>query len=186
LDPFWLDPYVDAVGVGSRQGDESCEEPPAISEMRGTKGGSFKSRPATVIPQRGQVCDNHVCPSASDGCDVFQEHERRSKLADKADDLSVKATALSRQARTSACSTEVLAGKSSCDDVDWDTTEVLFAKSGNVVPNRCLAQLSVGHPRQEHATCIWLDVVNDFGELAVGDCSDPRFESKGDEANPGE
>jgi hypothetical protein len=49
--PFWLDPYCDALGVGSEQ-----EE--TISEVRGTAG----SRAETVVfrspPARGQVVED--------------------------------------------------------------------------------------------------------------------------------
>jgi hypothetical protein len=118
--------------------------------MRGTNVGSSKSCPATVIPERGQISDNHVCASASDGSDVFQEDEPRSKLADKADDFAVKAASLSLQASTGPGEAEILAWESGGDDVELSLSEVasgLFGgKSGNVVPNRCDWQSTVGHP----------------------------------------
>lgn len=151
--PFWLLPYVDAVGVGSK-------EPPSISPMGRTNGGSFKSRPPAVIPERGQISDNAPGVSAYGG-DVLKKNVGGSKLTDKSDDLPIKPRALAIQARAISRRADVLAWKPPGDDVDVEPFEFLRAKSGNVVPNWCFVQLTVGHPRHEHATSIRLDVIDD-------------------------
>lgn len=163
--PFCELPYWLAVGVGSK-------EPPSFTAVGGAHLGSCKSRPPSVIPETGQISDNDV-GVLSDAGDVFQEHVSRSKLADKADDFAVKTASLSVQAASTSCNTEILAGEAAGDDVDRDACEVRGAKSGNVVPNWCSGQSTVGHPRQEHAASVFVD-------LAVGDGSHPGSDGQGE------
>lgn len=58
LIPFWLDPYCDAVGVGSEQ-----EE--TIAEVRGTDGTRGNTVPFRSPPARAQVPDDFLEGSAT-------------------------------------------------------------------------------------------------------------------------
>ncbi len=79
LIPFWLEPYSDAVGVGSEQ-----EE--AIAEVRGADGGSGNTVPRESPPARAHVPEDLRECSASvnrkEARDVFEEEGFRAGFLD--------------------------------------------------------------------------------------------------------
>jgi hypothetical protein len=140
--------------------------------MYGTNLDSLCNCPPSVIPEGGQISDHGFGAFRSDSRDVFQEHETGSKLICKSDDFPIKTGTLSRQALSRSCHTEILAGESTGDDINFGGAEFFCGKSFNVVPNWCVGQLVVGHPRQEHANSKRV-------LLAVGDGAHPWIEGQG-------
>jgi hypothetical protein len=84
LIPFWLDPYSDAVGVGSEQ-----EE--TISEVRGADGCRGNAIPFRSPPARCQVTEDALerlpLVDREQPGHVLDEQHRRSTLARNAPDL---------------------------------------------------------------------------------------------------
>ncbi len=122
--PFWLDPYSDAVGVGSEQED-------TISEVRGADGTRGNTVPLRSPPARAQVPEDFLESSAAvngkEPGDVLDKEPSRPDLLDDAPDLRPEpplvfcAEALTRNAGT-------LTGETCNDEIH--SIAIVFAREG--------------------------------------------------------
>jgi hypothetical protein len=72
-------PYSAAVGVGNVC---ACtDNPNSFAEVRGAEGGRGYDIPFDTIPERGQVSENVAEAHGKVACDVFQQDEARSNVA---------------------------------------------------------------------------------------------------------
>jgi hypothetical protein len=106
-------PPPPTVGVGNN--------PNAIPFMGRAKSSNWYAVPLRIIPERGQVSENTVKPSTKQSCDVLQQYELGSKVANEAAYFgpqtrsgAVKSSAFSGEA-------DVLAGEPAADDIDGNS-----------------------------------------------------------------
>lgn len=111
--PFWLEPYCDALGVGSEQ-----EE--TISDVRGTEGTRGNAVPFRNPPARGQrVEDLSEGSAAVDGeepGDVLDEEPASATLEEDSPDL-VPEPALVGDAEALPCDAGSLTWKTGNDEI---------------------------------------------------------------------
>ena len=105
--------------------------PDAIPLVRGADGGRWYAVPFRIVPARGQLPENAVEPSSKQSCDVLHDDDARSNLANDARVLKKKSASLPIKAGSSACDADVLARKTSADDVDG--VEIVGANGVDVV-----------------------------------------------------
>lgn len=110
-DPPWQLPYVEAVGVGSKQ-------PESLAAMRGADIISSQHRPSTVVPDRGQVAKDSSEPASNEGWAVLHEREGRSNLANDARHVGPEAGALAADSGALAGQADVLAGEAARNHVN--------------------------------------------------------------------
>jgi hypothetical protein len=138
---------------------------------------SGKSSPATVIPEAGKLPDNPVQTASPDRGHVFEEYERGLDFLGQPHDFKEKSRTLAIQTAASSCKRDVLAGETTIYDVDCSSPRVA-AKRSDVVPDRSLGQLSIGHAREQDGLGISFD-------FAIKDGTDPLGESERDTSVPG-
>ena len=100
-----------ATGVGHK--------PEPVAAVRGANGRSRDAVPLRVIPARGQVSENSVESSASEGGDVLHDDVAGSKLANEPREVPPKTRAFSVDPRSLSRAADVLAGETSAEDIDW-------------------------------------------------------------------
>jgi hypothetical protein len=86
--------------------------------MWGTEGRSRKAIPLRVVPARGQVPENSSHPSSKEAWDVLHEYVSGSKFANKTGEVMPKSALLPVNPGTASNDTDVLAGKSSGENID--------------------------------------------------------------------
>jgi hypothetical protein len=77
--------------------------------------------PFSIIPERGQPPEYFPEPSIKQSCDVLHDDETGSYLTDQPLIFAPEPAALSRKTFSTACETNVLAGKSSANGIDFDS-----------------------------------------------------------------
>lgn len=113
LIPFWLDPYSDAAGVGSKQED-------TIAEVRGSDGCRGDTVPLRIPPARCQVPEDALERSSTvngeETWDVFREDPRGVRFLRDAPDLGPE-PALVGDAESLASDAGALAGETGNDKI---------------------------------------------------------------------
>jgi len=100
--------------------------PHTFSTLRSANEGRRNVFPFRIIPDAGQVSENSAKPSAwpftwasKQVCDVLHDDVSWSKTASKTDDFAPKpASRAFCNARLFSCTANILAGKSTCDDIN--------------------------------------------------------------------
>lgn len=94
--------------------------------------------PFSIIPERGQVSENGSDSPSKESCDVLHNDDPGSKLANQSGELGPEAASCARKTRSTACKTNILAGKSSNDCIrEYPVaSELAGGKFSNIVINR--------------------------------------------------
>jgi len=95
--------------------------PDSISAVWQSNAGSSYAMPFRVIPERGQVSENFSKPSRKQRCDVLHDDVVRSYFANEARVVTPQSRPLACKPCPRARKTDVLAWKSSADDIDADS-----------------------------------------------------------------
>lgn len=104
--------------------------------------------PFRIEPQSGKVSEHDVESSRSESCDVFNEHEPGSYLANDPSELAPESAPLASDALPLSCVADVLAGESASDAIHAAAPRAAI-EGDNIVPDRRLLQGRVFHPRHE-------------------------------------
>ena len=118
---------VVALGVG--------HNPHSVPKLSGTSVGSRYAVPLRIIPERGQVSENSPHSPSKESCDVFHDDEARSNLVNQSAIVGPEPAACAVKTRSTACATDVLAGKSSSDCIRTDPvcSQLVCGKCSNIV-----------------------------------------------------
>jgi len=116
-----------AVGVSNH------EKPGAV--MGRSNAGSSKHSPFRIHPHSGQVSENSAKPPRSEHWRVLHKDESRSNLTNDSGHFQPKAGSFAVDSCARSALADVLAGKSSGNDIDTSAPCVPI-KSSHVVPNR--------------------------------------------------
>ena len=92
--------------------------PDAISDVRGTNGGSWYAVPFCIKPERGQVSKNSVKPPSKQSCDVLHDDVAGSKFANDSGVILPEAAAFALNSDAVAGAADVLAGEAAADDIN--------------------------------------------------------------------
>jgi hypothetical protein len=87
--------------------------------MRGTNGGSRYAMPFRIIPDLSQRPENSVQSPSKQRCHVLQHNDSRSEFANQANGLEEQSGAFAVKSCPESGVGNILAGKSTADDVDW-------------------------------------------------------------------
>jgi hypothetical protein len=109
---FW---FALAVGV--------CNNPYPVPPVRRTNGGSRYAVPLRVIPDLGQVSENTVKAPSKQSCDVLHDGVSGSNLANKTGVFAPEPGAVAIDAGALSGVADVLAGKTSADNVNWSSVD---------------------------------------------------------------
>jgi hypothetical protein len=112
--------------------------------------------PLRIVPDRGQVSENGSEPETQQSCDVFHDDKIGSYLANKPSKVTPQTTSLAGKSGALPHRRNVLAGKSSANNINWSD---IFApelgyvfKLANVWPVFC-----------QHAPAEWVDLAEGDG-----------------------
>lgn len=155
LIPFWLEPYSDAVGVGS-------EHEETIAEVRGTDGCSWNTVPACRPPDRCQIPEDFLestsTVNAEETGDVFDEDPRRFDFARDAPDFGPEPSSV-LNAETFSCDAGALTRKTGNDDIH--SAAIRFASEGfQIVEHRTCIQVAFDHSTSDDGSRIGLPLDN--------------------------
>lgn len=119
-----------ALGVG--------HNPNSVANLSGTSVGSWYAMPFSIIPDRGQASENSAKPPSKQSCDVLHDDDSRSYFANEAIEVEPEAASCAVKTFSSACKTDILAGKSSTDSIRLYAVCVqsVCGKCSNIVINR--------------------------------------------------
>jgi hypothetical protein len=125
--------------------------------MWSAHGACGYNRPLRVIPDSGKVSENDVDSSIKESCDIFHEHDPRSKRANEARELSPESGSFSVNSSAKTSMADVLAWESAADGIDADSVEIQsFCRE--------LANVAVDGDAWPSASKDSLAVVLDFAE----------------------
>jgi hypothetical protein len=97
-------------------------KPHSFPSMTGSKGGSGKHLPFRIVPARGQrpenVSEKAPAIAGKQAGDVFSQHPSGLKLANDAGELSPQVALVCASLSLSGEAVG-LAGKATCNEVDW-------------------------------------------------------------------
>jgi hypothetical protein len=119
------------VGVGHNE--------ESLPLVRSPNIGSSERKPQRIVPAFGKTREHPVESSSTERCDVFNDHELGSKLANDAEILEPKAAVSTLKASSSASKRDVGAGESTADNVNGlevvgsDCSNVIVSNSGRPV-----------------------------------------------------
>ena len=100
-----------AVGVG--------HDPDAVASVRSANGRSGYTVPFCVIPERSDFPEHLIQSARAKGTDVFDDDPRRPAFFDEPTVLGPEAGSLAAESDALACGADVLARKSSANNVNW-------------------------------------------------------------------
>lgn len=132
-------------GVGHRLVHRGDEE--ATAEVRATHSRRREHTPLRIEPQLGQVSENVSKPSISEPWDVFQEDEGGSYVTNCSDDVGPDPSVVVCSSSLAGLG-ERLAREPRSDEIH-DATPLSALEGREIVPDRCLIQGLVFHPRHE-------------------------------------
>ena len=119
-----------------------AHKPEPIPLVRSANIGSSQHRPATVIPERGQIT-KHDSESSSNECwAVFHEDVAGSNLANDARHVLPHSATLSGDSCASSSHADVLARKAASHDVN-NSAPRSCVKTLHVIPNRERREASI-------------------------------------------
>lgn len=162
LIPFWLEPYVEAVGVGSEQ-----EE--TIAEVRGADGCRGNAVPFATPPARDHVPDDlREGSPAVDGEQtghVFDEQDARVALDGDSPDIGPEPSLVVDTASVArdACR---LAREPRSDEIHRSSPSSCVER-GEVTPDRSDVQGRSAHPSHEHGRAVGLPL-NSTNKSVIG------------------
>lgn len=119
-----------ASGVGNN--------PDSVPLVRGESGASRNAVPPQIEPERGQLSENGSKSPNKESCDVFQDNELRSNLANEPGEFKEKAGPFSIQTGAVTGEADVLAGEAAADESSSDPVglESLSGEGFDVVIDR--------------------------------------------------
>jgi hypothetical protein len=104
--------------------------------MRRANVGRSETAPFRIVPAFGQSTENGVESSShSDGCDVFQQDESRSYLANDPENVMPEAGPFAVDAGSLPCEGEILAREPRNDEIH-DSTPRCAVEGCEIVPDR--------------------------------------------------
>jgi hypothetical protein len=128
--------------------------------------------PATIVPQRGQVPENSSEPPRSESWGVLHEDVSRSNLANDPSHLRPQSASLAVEPCTFPCDADILAGKSTGDDVDVSAPPEAVEGS-HVIPDREAVEQSVTLAGEQHTATVGIKLNSADGAPAKPDpCQD--------------
>jgi hypothetical protein len=124
------------------------------------RGGQFQTDavPFRVIPDLGQVSENLTESAAAEHCNVFHDDVARSYFVNNSGVFFPDAAARSRDARAFSCNGDVLAGKSSANNLSC-SPELVAGESFDIVMD-----YYVGPVPAQDALTVWFN-------FTEGDCA---------------
>ena len=172
LIPFWLEPYCDALGVGSKQ-----EE--TISEVRGATGCRGDTVPLRSPPESCQVPEDFLegptTVNREEARDVFDEEPRRTDFLRDAPDLGPE-PALVVDPEALAGDGGALTGETGNDEIH--ASAVRLASEGlQIVPDRTWIQGAFAHSTSEDRSCVGLPLDSTHKSNSGHSCSDGELEA---------
>jgi hypothetical protein len=143
--PLLRVPYVEAVGVGSK-------DPDSIPSVRSANGGRGETSPFRIEPESGKVPKDSIETPSAEGGGVLNERERRFSFADDACELAPQPRSCAVESSASTCERDILTGEPSGDDVDASTPRPPVEGAHVVV------DLNLGELRTEDLPTIRVDL----------------------------
>jgi hypothetical protein len=89
-----------------------------VPDMRGTNVGSRYAMPFNIIPDLGQRPENSVQPSSKQRCHVLQHNRSRLQFSNQANGFKEQSASLTVKTCPESGIGNILAGKSTSDDVN--------------------------------------------------------------------
>lgn len=132
------------------------DDPNPVPYVWGANSGSWNAVPFRVIPDLGQVSENAVKPPSKESCDVLHNDDSGSYFANKAKVLTPEPRALALKPSALARVRDVLAGKSSANNVNW--SDIFALQFGYV-----FKLANVRPVFRQHAPAEWVEFTKRHG-----------------------
>jgi hypothetical protein len=133
--------------------------------LGGSQAVSAAHLPFRIIPERGQVSENTVDPAIKQVCDVLQDNDFGSNVANQSNDVPVEARSCAVDPLSiRICRADILTWKSATDGIDVDA---IVSETGSSEGCDIVIAWNVWPVFRQHSAAIGID----FAERHGSECA---------------